>query len=127
MIHLKSFWEDELREMRNALRTNSGFIVSEHFFKDRMLQRDISLMEVAEIILYGDIVEGFDVAKYPGYCNSDPVRSIIGKTSSGRILTVGVAIKSKQSFCVVTGYEGITPRLQNVAYDKGLLEENIVC
>ena len=30
-----------------------------------MLQRDISLMEVAEIILYGDIVEGFDVAKYP--------------------------------------------------------------
>ncbi|GAB6499147.1 DUF4258 domain-containing protein [Bacillus cereus] len=127
MDHLKVFWEDELREMRNSLGSKNGFTVSEHFFEDRMSEREISLQEVAEVIITGVIVEGYDVGKYPSYRNADPVRTIIGKTSKGRVLTIGVAIKGNQSFCVTTGYEGITCRLKQAAYEVGILEQVIVC
>lgn len=112
MDHLKDFWFHELRLMREALLGDGeGFILTHHTVDERMGERKIEIVEIAEVILTGTILEGWDVCQYPHFRNRDPLRTIVGRTSTGRILTVGVAISDK--FRVTTVYEGVTNRLLN--------------
>lgn len=127
MKHLQNFWEDELRMMRKALRENYGFTVSEHFINERMSIRGISLMEIAEVILSGEILEGYDVGQYPNYRNPDPLRTIVGITSKGRTISIGLAIRGNHNFCVTTAYEGITNRLYLDSAELYFFEKNSVC
>jgi hypothetical protein len=78
---------------------------------ERMNERKIEIIEIAEVILTGTILEGWDVDQYPHFRNRDPLRTIVGRTSTGRILTVGVALCANNKYRVTTVYEGVTKRL----------------
>lgn len=111
--HGNEDWFHELRLMRDALlkRGNNPaqFDLTVHTSDDRMDLRSISVVEIAEVILKGEIVGGWEMMQYPGYRNPDPLRTIVGKTSSGKLISVGVALDCiKYSyFKVTTVYEGI--------------------
>lgn len=116
--HGKDEWFHEIRLMREALlkRGNSqaNFDLTIHTLDDRMQIRDISIMEIAEVILKGEIVGGWEMMQYPGFRNPDPLRTIVGKTSNGKLITVGVAVDfMKYSyFKVTTVYEGVKKELR---------------
>lgn len=111
MDHLKKFWEDEMRDMREALR-NGGFELTYHAEKERMEERNITLLEMAEVILTGQIYEGYDQGQYPHSRNKAPVRAVCGVTSSGRLITVIVSIESRTKFKVITTHEGVSYRFK---------------
>lgn len=112
MNHLKEYWFHELRLMREALLgKEEKFILTFHTENDRMNKRKIEIVEIAEVILTGTILEGWDIARYPHFRNPDPLRTLVGRTSSGRFLSVGVAICADGGYRVTTVYEGITHRL----------------
>lgn len=112
MDHLKDYWFHELREMREALISKEEkIILTFHTENERMGERKIEVIEIAEAILTGTILEGWDTSQYPKFRNPDPLRTIVGKTSSGKILSVGVALCPKGTFRVTTVYEGVTNRL----------------
>lgn len=113
--HFEHEWFHEIRLMREALMEggNNKFEISKHTFEERMKERDISILEIAEVILTGEIIEGFDIGKYPKFRNPDMIRNIIGETKSGKLLTVGVAFSNYDKFTVTTVYEGVTNRLLN--------------
>lgn len=116
--HGKNDWFHELRLMRDALlkRGNNPakFDLTIHTADDRMDLRAISVMEIAEVILNGEIVGGWEMLQYPGYRNPDPLRTIVGKTTSGKLITVGIAIDCihYSYFKVTTVYEGVKKQLR---------------
>lgn len=107
--HLMSFWEDELRDLQEAVVNNKGVSLTFHF-ESRMVERDIEMIDVVHAIMTGKIVEGFDIGQYPNYRNPDPLRNIIGEDLKGNKVTIGVALK-KNSYCFTTLYSGVTDRL----------------
>lgn len=113
MEHFKDEWFHEIRLMREAMMSGKqeNFDISYHAFIERMAERDISITEIAEVIMTGEIIEGFDIGQYPNYRNPDVLRTIVGETSSGKLLSVGVAFQSYNKFRVTTVYEGVANRL----------------
>lgn len=113
-------WHHELRLMREAMKDNR-FDISSHLEWQRMKERCISIIELAEVIMTGEIVEGYNTGEYPGYFNKDSLRTIVGKTSKGRILTIGIAMQYDETYSVTTAYPGIPNRI-NEKIDKGFIQ-----
>ncbi|WP_121616854.1 DUF4258 domain-containing protein [Virgibacillus halodenitrificans] len=118
--HFEQEWFHEIRLMREAMigKGNSKFEISKHTFEERMSERDISIIEMAEVILTGTIIEGFDVGKYPKYRNPDMIRNIVGETKDGKLITVCVAFSNYDEFKITTVYEGVTNRVLNCFQSK---------
>lgn len=113
--HFEQEWFHEIRLMREAMmgKGNRKFDISKHTFEERMREREISIIEIAEVILTGEIIEGFDVGQFPNYRNPDMMRSVVGETKEGKLITVGVAFSNYNKFTVTTVYEGVTNRVLN--------------
>lgn len=111
--HFEEDWFHEIRLMREAIigKGNRKFEISKHTFEERMSERDISIVEMAEVILTGEILEGYDVGQYPKYRNPDMIRNIVGETKEGKLLTVCIAFSNYDKFTITTVYEGVTNRL----------------
>ena len=104
--HMSHEWDMELPVIKKAVM--QGDILSSHVL-ERMEQRNISILNLATAIMQSEIVEGFDIGKYPKYRNKTPRRTLMGVDDLGRTLKIGVAIdyKGNQLFVesIVTVYE----------------------
>lgn len=101
MDHLKTNWDKEIVEFRAAARSQK-LQLSIHAQK-RMVQRELTALDVMMVILTGRIVEGFDIGRYPHFRNPDPLRVVVSEVD-GRKIAVGVAIQSRGSFAITTCY-----------------------
>lgn len=119
MKHGKEEWFHEHRLMKEALlkqgKNPARFDLSVHALHDRMECREITVFEIAEVVLNGQIIGGWDIMNYPNYRNPDPLRTLVGKTSSGRLISVGIAIDffEYSYFKVTTVYEGVKSDLRS--------------
>lgn len=96
--HMQSEWDKELLEIRKCV--TQGHVLSSHIL-DRLEERGISIMDLVAAILQGEIVEGYDVAKYPNYRNPNMIRNLIGLDTQGRKIKIGIAIEFEGSQLIV--------------------------
>lgn len=115
MKHLKEQWPEEIADMRIAI-SDGRMDLGKHVLYERMVERGISISDIAAAIITGKIVEGYDIGQYPGYRNPDPLRTIVGRDYQEDIITVGVAIK-KDGYYVTTVYKGTAKRLELYGYN----------
>lgn len=116
MKHLEKYWKDELRQMRENLMNNEGIEFTNHASK-RLDERRLSTMDIANVILTGDIYVGYDVGEYITHDNKPshrPVRVLIGETQSGQTLSIILSILSSSEFRVVTIYRGVKSKYRNL-------------
>lgn len=113
MDHLKNYWGQEMAEIRKTVSEPDGISFTNHLVYERMVERNITLKDIAFAFLTGRIYEGYDSGQYPNYNNPDPLRTVCGEDSKGEIITVGVALKSNGKIAVTTCYKGIPNRLNH--------------
>lgn len=92
----KEQWQKEMTHIRCSPNR-----FSRHCRK-RIKARDISVVDVAEVLRSGKIIQGHAPGTYGN--NQDPVRVIIGYVEGGRILHLVVAIRGNVVM-IVTAYE----------------------
>ena len=90
--HMEVHWEEEMKVIRECV--NEGDVLSNHIL-NQMQERDISVSDLALVLLTGKVIEGFDTGMYPGYRNPQMIRNVVGKDTRGRYINVGVAISNK--------------------------------
>lgn len=89
--HMENEWDAEMLVIRECV--NEGDVLSQHIL-NQMHERGISIADLAFTLLSGSIIEGFDVAQYPGYRNPQMIRNVVGRDTKGRYINVGVAISN---------------------------------
>lgn len=100
MNHLKEYWEDEERLIREAVR-NQKVKLSQHV-DQRMDEREITEIDLMIVLLTGRIVEGYDSGTYPNYRNPDPLRIFVGE-NNGKKIAVGIAIQN-DAYTITTAF-----------------------
>lgn len=87
--HMEAYWPEEMSVIRECIHEDN--VLGTHIL-EQMNDRDISVHDVAVVLMTGHIIEGFDVGKYPNYRNPDMIRNVVGKDTIGRWINIGVAI-----------------------------------
>lgn len=95
---MEVYWAEEMDVIRACI--NEGNVLGYHIL-EQMAERDISVADLARVILTGNIMEGFDVGKYPNYRNPQMIRNVVGTDEKGRLINVGVAISNNKDSITV--------------------------
>lgn len=91
----------ELMQLLNGLRQKvlAGLVEFSEHATDRSIRRDISVEEVREAIISGEVIEDYPEDRYGPSC------IIFGRTKNGRPLHVQVSYPSRPIITIITIYE----------------------